>query len=158
MTLDQQTPHAGLGDADSRPSTPDTGPHRTPLPCRHFLTKDEVITGVDCPHRLLLDQIADKWSVLILAALRAGPHRFNELKRRLDGITQKALTQSLRRLERNGIVSRTVLATSPVAVEYAITPLGETLRDPFAALYHWTIQYLPAVDEARARFDEASSD
>jgi len=154
MTLDRQTIRPAADNSDADLSPPDVA--STSNPCGNLLDKDEVITAIDCPHRLLLDQIADKWSVLILAALRAGPHRFNELKRRLDGITQKALTQSLRRLERNGIVSRRVLATSPVAVEYAITPLGETLREPFAALYHWTLQYLPAVDEARARFDEAS--
>lgn len=125
--------------------------------CKDAIDKNAVLTAIDCPHRLLLDQIADKWSVLILAALRAGPHRFNELKRRLDGVTQKALTQSLRRLERNGIVSRHVLATSPVAVEYAITPLGETLKAPFEALYDWTILHLTAVEEARARFDGVRS-
>ena len=153
-TPTQDAPGAkeGKGNAKveaARPVTPTPGM----LLCKDTLDKEAVLTAVDCPHRLLLDQIADKWSVLILAALRAGPHRFNELKRRLDGVTQKALTQSLRRLERNGIVSRHVLATSPVAVEYAITPLGQTLKAPFEALYDWTILHLAAVEAARARFD-----
>lgn len=107
----------------------------------------------DCPHRLLLDQIADKWSVLILSALCEQPLRFNTIKRQLDGITQKALTQSLRRLQRNGIVDRKVITASPIAVEYHITPLGRTLKEPFGALFNWTISYLPEVEKARQKFD-----
>lgn len=115
-----------------------------------------VFSTADCPSRLLLDQIADKWSVLILAVLCAGPLRFNVIKRRLDGITQKALTQSLRRLERNGIVARRVITASPIAVEYQITPLGHSLKQPFQALYQWTVDYLPEVERARAVFDHNS--
>ena len=107
----------------------------------------------ECPHRLLLDQIADKWSVLILSALCEQPLRFNTLKRQLNGITQKALTQSLRRLQRNGIVDRKVITASPIAVEYHITPLGRTLKEPFSALFNWTINYLPEVEKARQKFD-----
>jgi DNA-binding HxlR family transcriptional regulator len=109
--------------------------------------------GVDCSSRFLLDQIADKWSVLILAALCKKPLRFNELKRCLDGITQKALTQALRRLERNGILGRRVIPSSQVAVEYSITPLGRTLEHPFSALYLWTLEHLDAVIKAQATFD-----
>ncbi|MDX1369060.1 helix-turn-helix domain-containing protein [Pseudomonas sp.] len=109
---------------------------------------------VDCSSRYLLDQIADKWSVLILTALCKEPLRFNELKRCLDGITQKALTQALRRLERNGIVARRVIPSSQIAVEYSITPLGRTLEEPFRALYLWTINHLPTVIQAQSAFDE----
>lgn len=109
--------------------------------------------GVDCSSRFLLDQIADKWSVLILAALCKKPLRFNELKRCLDGITQKALTQALRRLERNGILARRVIPSSQVAVEYSITPLGRTLEHPFNALYLWTLEHLDTVIKAQADFD-----
>ncbi len=112
-----------------------------------------VLSAADCPSRRLLDQIADKWSVLILAALCDGPLRFNAIKRRLEGITQKALTQSLRRLERNGIVARRVIAASPVAVEYRVTPLGRTLKQPFQALHAWTVDHLPDVEQARQVFD-----
>lgn len=112
-----------------------------------------VFTAANCPSRLLLDQIADKWSVLILSVLCAEPLRFNVIKRRLDGITQKALTQSLRRLERNGIVERRVITASPIAVEYRITSLGHTLKQPFETLYNWTVDYLPEVEQARATFD-----
>lgn len=110
--------------------------------------------SADCPSRVLLDQIADKWSMMVLTVLAEGPHRFNLVKRRLEGITQKALTQCLRRLERNGLLSRHVLATSPVAVEYRITPLGRSLQQPFKALHDWTLTRLPEVEEARRAFDQ----
>jgi DNA-binding HxlR family transcriptional regulator len=116
--------------------------------------KARVISAAHCPSRLLLEQIADKWSVLILAALEKGPMRFNMIKRSLEGITQKALTQSLRRLERNGIVARRVIPISPLAVEYRITPLGQTLDKPFQALYAWTLDHLPQVEQARQAFDQ----
>jgi DNA-binding HxlR family transcriptional regulator len=111
------------------------------------------VFAVDCPSRLLFDQIADKWSMMIITVLDKGPLRFNEIKRRLEGVTQKALTQCLRRLERNGLVERRVLHTSPVAVEYEITSLGRTLQEPFTALYAWTQAYLPKVEQARQAFD-----
>lgn len=109
--------------------------------------------SVDCPSRLLFDQIADKWSMMVLTVLDAGPLRFNAIKRLLEGVTQKALTQCLRRLERNGLLLRRVLPVSPVAVEYEITPLGRTLQPPFRALYAWTTAKLPEVDAARQAFD-----
>lgn len=108
----------------------------------------------DPSSRLMLDQIADKWSILILAALCKKPLRFNELKRCLEGITQKALTQALRRLERNGVLTRRVIPSSQVAVEYSVTPLGMTLEEPFKALFFWTIHHSGAVHAARAAFDE----
>ena len=84
-----------------------------------------------CPSRVLLGDISGKWAVLTLAALSRGAARFNQLRRALRGVTQKTLTQTLRRLERSGMISRTVLEALPVAVEYAITPLGCTLAGPF---------------------------
>lgn len=118
------------------------------------VTRNRVLSAADCPSRLLLDQIADKWSVLVLAALRDGPMRFNAIKRGIEGITQKALTQCLRRLERNGIVKRRVVATSPVAVEYEITSIGRSLDRPFHALFTWTLKHLPEIERARADYDE----
>ena len=109
--------------------------------------------SVDCPCRLLFDQIADKWSMMVLTVLHKEPLRFNAVKRLLEGVTQKALTQCLRRLERNGLVSRRVIPASPVAVEYAITPLGRSLFAPFRALYAWTVHNYSAVAEARDAFD-----
>lgn len=112
--------------------------------------------AANCPSRLILDQIADKWSILVLAALNDAPLRFNELRRRLEGITQKALTHCLRRLERNGLVTRRVIPASPVAVEYAVTPLGRSLEATFCALHQWTIAHCGEMEAARARFDAAA--
>ena len=109
--------------------------------------------SVDCPSRLLIDQIADKWSIMVLTALDLGPMRFNAIKRRLEGVTQKALTQCLRRLERNGLIARRVIPVSPVAVEYETTPLGRTLQPPFMALYAWTLDHMAEVEQARMTFD-----
>ncbi len=109
--------------------------------------------SVDCPSRVLFDQISDKWSMMILTVLDDGPHRFNDLKRRLEGVSQKSLTQTLRKLERNGLIARQVLATSPVAVQYEMSDLGRTLLAPFRALYGWTKSNFDIVAEARARFD-----
>lgn len=110
--------------------------------------------AAECPARVLFDQIADKWSMMVLAVLDSGPLRFNAVKRQLEGVTQKALTQCLRRLERNGLVTRRVIPVSPVAVEYEITPLGRSLQEPFKALYTWTLASLPQVELARQTFDE----
>lgn len=109
----------------------------------------ETLPGV----RPVLEQVADKWSILILTFLCEEPKRFNALKRRLDGITQKALTDALRRLERNGLVHREVRVTSPIAVEYSITPLGRTLQDPFLALYDWAVEHREDLALAQQRFD-----
>ncbi|AZS19167.1 helix-turn-helix domain-containing protein [Caulobacter sp. FWC26] len=111
-------------------------------------------TGHETGNRLLLDQIADKWSILILSQVCQGPLRFNSLKRSLPGISQKALTQALRRLERNGILEREVKSIAPVAVEYRVTPLGRTLEEPFASLYRWTARYGQDVEAAQALYDE----
>ncbi|RPE01249.1 transcriptional regulator [Candidatus Pantoea deserta] len=103
--------------------------------------------------RPILEQVTNKWSVLILTVLCTQPARFNAIKRRLDPITHKALTEALRRLERNGLVSRRVIASSPVAVEYAITPLGRTLQDPFVALVNWARQHGVAMEQAQSLYD-----
>lgn len=103
--------------------------------------------------RLILDQISDKWSIMIVAALCRGPLRFNALKRELSGVTQKALTQTLRRLERLGLVDRQVIAGSPVAVEYSVTPLGESLKAPFQSLFRWAVKHGPEIEAAKLQFD-----
>ncbi len=105
--------------------------------------------------RPVLDKIADKWTIMILTVLCPKPSRFNEIKRRLDGITHKALADALKRLERNGLVTRTVLPTTPIGVEYAITPLGHSLRQPFEALCAWALNHGGAIEEASAAHDRA---
>ncbi|ASS58162.1 winged helix-turn-helix transcriptional regulator (plasmid) [Rhizobium leguminosarum] len=107
----------------------------------------------ECPSRALFDQIADKWSMMVLAVLDDEPQRFNAIRRRLQGVTQKALTQCLRRLERNGLIAREVISLSPVAVQYQVTPLGRTLREPLQELHKWTLVKLPEVTAAREAFD-----
>lgn len=103
--------------------------------------------------RPVLDKIADKWTILILTVICPKPSRFNEIKRRLDGITHKALADALKRLERNGLVTRTVLPTQPIGVEYAITPLGHSLREPFEALCAWAAANGNKVEAAALRYD-----
>ncbi len=105
--------------------------------------------------RPVLDKIADKWTIMILTVLCPKPSRFNEIKRRLDGITHKALADTLKRLERNGLVTCTVLPTAPIGVEYAITPLGHSLRQPFEALCAWALNYGDVLKEANAAHDSA---
>ncbi|WP_182085076.1 helix-turn-helix domain-containing protein [Aureimonas sp. ME7] len=107
--------------------------------------------------RPVLDRIADKWTILILTVVCPKPARFNEIKRRLDGITHKALADALKRLERNGLVTRTVLPTQPIGVEYAITPLGHSLRQPFEALCAWALTHGPEIERAGVSFDRAKN-
>ena len=109
----------------------------------------------NCPARVLFDQIADKWSMMILTVLDQGPQRFNTIRRQIEGVSQKSLTQTLRRLERNGLITRRVLAGSPVAVEYELSALGWTLLPPFRSLYRWTKENMPQVEAARLLFDRA---
>jgi len=108
------------------------------------------------PQRELLDQLLDKWGQLLLVALCRQPRRFNELKKELDGVTQKSLTQALRRLERNGLVERRVLTRRPLTVEYRITPLGRTLEEPFLILLAWTTDHLADVERHRDAYDDAA--
>ena len=105
--------------------------------------------------RPVLDKIADKWTIMILCVLCPKPARFNAIKRRLDGITHKALADALKRLERNGLVTRTVLPTAPIGVEYAITPLGHSLRQPFEALWAWALHHGDAIEQAGSTYDHA---
>lgn len=103
--------------------------------------------------RWVLEHITNKWSIMILTVLCTEPARFNEIRRRLDGITHKALADALKRLERNGLVRREVLPTSPVGVEYSITPLAQTLQQPFMALNDWALAHGPVLERAQAAYD-----
>lgn len=116
-------------------------------------TQEQQKFSADCACRVLFEQIADKWSMMVLSVLDDGPTRFNAIKRRLEGVTQKALTECLRRLERNGFILRRVIPTSPIGVEYEITPLGRPLLSHLRALYNWTHQSLVEVNQARTAFD-----
>jgi DNA-binding HxlR family transcriptional regulator len=110
-----------------------------------------------CPSRQVIDRIGDRWSVLLLGALAEGPQRFTQLARRVEGISQKMLTQTLRGLERDGMVSRTVFATVPVRVDYELTELGRTLTAPIAALEAWARDHISDVVAAREEYDRRAS-
>lgn len=110
----------------------------------------------NCPTRQALDRIADKWTVLILLLLARKPTRFNELRRAIDGISQKMLAQTLRTLERDGLVNRKVIATVPVTVEYSITALGRTLSSTVDALRKWAEKHIADVTAAQLRYDKTA--
>lgn len=108
-----------------------------------------------CPCRGVLDLVASKWSTLIIGRLQNNPHRFGQLKRAVPGITQKMLTQTLRRLERDGLVHREVhVQMRPPQVEYSLTDLGHSVTEPLEAIRVWSEQHLPDVRRARRRFEE----
>lgn len=104
-----------------------------------------------CPVRGVLDRIGDKWSVLIVLTLAGAPHRFGALRRAVPDISQRMLTQTLRDLERDGLLSRTVFPTKPPSVEYALTPLGESLLVPLQALVRWADDHHAEILAARSR-------
>lgn len=106
-----------------------------------------------CPSRRLLDRISDKWVTLVLSALVDGPMRYSELAHRIAGVSQKMLTQTLRALERDGLVTREVTPSVPVRVDYELTPLGESLRKRMALLKEWAEEHMPEIDRARERYD-----
>ena len=107
----------------------------------------------DCPSRLVLDRISDKWVTLVIASLSDGPLRFSELSRQLAGVSQKMLTQTLRTLERDGLVTRTVTPSVPVRTDYELTPLGDSLLETLRHLKEWAEEHMPDVDNARANYD-----
>ena len=105
----------------------------------------------------ILSTIGDKWTVLIVMTLAKGPMRFNEIRRAVDGISQRMLTLTLRGLERDGFATRTVFPTVPPRVDYALTELGKTLIAPLTAIGTWAIAHREAVADARANFDNAKA-
>ena len=111
-----------------------------------------------CPTRKLLDEIAGKWVSLVLVALGDGPRRYSDLSRRIAGVSQKMLTQTLRVLERDGLISREVTPAVPVRVDYSLTPLGESLRALVAGFKEWAEANFEAVDAARTDYDARTPD
>jgi DNA-binding HxlR family transcriptional regulator len=111
------------------------------------------VFSVNCPTREILDLISDKWSTLIITLLHESPKRFSELQRRIEGISQKMLTQNLRNLERSGLVTRTVYPQVPPKVEYNLTELGETLYEPISAVQRWAETYILDVQSAQHDYD-----
>ncbi|MFK0384581.1 winged helix-turn-helix transcriptional regulator [Agrobacterium sp. NPDC090273] len=109
-----------------------------------------------CPTRMVLDRLADKWALLILDRLRVEAVRFNLLRREIKGISQKVLSQTLKKLERDGLIVRQAFPTVPVTVEYSLTPLGRTLTETVAALAHWAEGNIEAVMAAQKAYDAAN--
>jgi DNA-binding HxlR family transcriptional regulator len=113
--------------------------------------KQASVMNAHCLSRVVLSRIADKWTALIIHVLATGTRRYAELQREIGGISQKMLTQTLRSLERDGLVSRKVHPVAPPKVEYALTPLGRTLIEPLRAICRWSEKHLPQLEANRAR-------
>ncbi|MEU3688264.1 winged helix-turn-helix transcriptional regulator [Streptomyces narbonensis] len=118
------------------------------------LTAD-VVGGGMCPSRLVLEHVTSRWAVLILIALRERAYRFSELRRRVGGVSEKMLTQTLQTLERDGFVHRDAKPVIPPRVDYSLTAMGEEAARQVWELARWTDQRVPEVEQARARYDEA---
>ncbi|MGJ5620167.1 winged helix-turn-helix transcriptional regulator [Sulfitobacter sp. MF3-043] len=113
--------------------------------------------GLDlCPIRTVLAQIGDKWSLLVILMLRDGEYRFSAIQRAIPDISQRMLTQTLRKLERDGLVRRTVTPSIPPRVDYAITDLGQSLFAPIGAMAQWAVEKQPEIVKARSVYDAAS--
>jgi DNA-binding HxlR family transcriptional regulator len=106
------------------------------------------------PIRETLSRVGDKWSLLIISILSDAPVRFNELRRRIDGISQRMLTRTLRDLERDGLVTRKVTPTTPPSVEYALSDLGRSLLKPVKGLITWIMSNYPQISESQQKFDK----
>ena len=110
-----------------------------------------------CRAREVLDRVGDKWSLYVIHLLGGGTRRFSELRREIDGISQRMLTVTLRGLERDGLITRTVHPTVPPRVEYALTPMGRTLLNTVCELVRWADEHVPDIDGARAAYDRRSA-
>jgi len=110
----------------------------------------------ECPSRQVLDALSDKWVTLVLTALAEAPRRYSELSRTIAGVSQKMLTQTLRLLERDGLVTRTITASVPVRVDYQLTPLGRTLLPVVRAIKDWSETHISEVRAARVAYDHAA--
>ena len=120
-------------------------------------TADGLVTLSDCRVREVLDRVGDKWSLYVIHTLGGGTRRFRDLRRMIDGISQRMLTVTLRGLERDGLVTRTVHPTIPPRVEYALTPMGHTLLGTVCTLVRWAEDHLPEIDAARTAYDRRAT-
>ena len=137
-------------------------PHSNRLPARQGLAvrfeqwSADAFDASRCPVRSVLDRLGDKWSTLIVIALARRPHRFGEVRRAVPDISKRMLTQTLRDLERDGLISRQVFPTKPPSVEYRLTALGESLLEPLSALVAWAEANQAGIGAARVAFDTAA--
>jgi DNA-binding HxlR family transcriptional regulator len=128
----------------------------TRRPARARLTDGHLanVYSAACPTRQALDRLADKWTILLIGSLEASPKRFGQLRDSVDGISEKMLTQTLRSLERDGLVTRHVYPGSRQRVEYQLTSLGRSLREPLAAVRAWAERHINDIERARADYDD----
>jgi DNA-binding HxlR family transcriptional regulator len=125
---------------------------------RYHSDDAESAEPVHCPVRDVLDCIGDKWSMLMIMTLAMRPQRFSELHRAIRDISKRMLTQTLRDLERDGLITRHVFPTKPPSVEYSLSPLGRSLLEPMASLVEWADRRYSDIHAARVRFDGAPCD
>ena len=123
-------------------------------PHDHAACRAGNVFSVTCPARYVLDVLADKWALLLIHTLAHGTHRTAELRRQVGGISEKMLIQTLRRLERFGLVTRRAYAQVPPRVEYALTPLGQSLSEPIRALDHWVERHIDELNQAQQAFED----
>lgn len=128
---------------------------RRDLAARFEVWQDEAFDAAQCPVRSVLSRLGDKWTTLVLLALAGEPRRFSALQRLVPDISKRMLTQTLRDLERDGLLSRTVFPTTPPRVEYALTSLGVSMLEPVARLVTWAEETREAIAAARVRYDAA---
>jgi DNA-binding HxlR family transcriptional regulator len=128
----------------------------TDLPAANTLPAN--ILNPDCPSRVIFQRIGDKWASLVIEVLGAGPVRFSELRKMVNVVTPKVLTQTLRTLERDGLITRTVHAQVPPRVDYALTELGGSLLQPLGMLRQWAESNVPSILEAREAYDDAQDE
>jgi DNA-binding HxlR family transcriptional regulator len=121
------------------------------------LRRQSPLMNSACPIRDVLDRVGDKWSALIVSALEPGPKRFGNLRREIEDISQRMLTETLRNLQRDGMVLRTVYPTTPPAVEYQLTALGQSLKQALGVLALWSADHHDAIRAARLSFDAEAS-
>lgn len=125
----------------------------------HSDVRDQLMDGDRaCSVRDILDRVGDKWSLLVMARLMGGSQRYSELRRSTEGISQRMLTVTLRGLERDGLLVRTVTPTAPPRVDYELTPVGETLAIEVGSLIRWAEEHRGYVAESRERFDRSAAD
>ncbi len=123
-----------------------------------MVAKRVTVNHEQCPAvREVLNRVGDKWSVLVVATLGNGPLRFSELKRAIEGVSQRMLTLTLRGLERDGLVTRTIFPSVPPRVDYELTRLGETLLEPIQALAAWAAEHRVEIQSARVQYEKRSA-
>jgi DNA-binding HxlR family transcriptional regulator len=128
-------------------------PDSTNLTTRLCFWQNQDFNAANCPVRDVLDQISGKWTILLIIVLADAPHRFSDLQRAVPDISKRMLTQTLRDLERDGLITRHVFPTKPPSVEYRLAPLGQSMLAPLAGLVEWAEASHASIQEARARFD-----